>query len=290
MNGRRIAYSADELLFVCARRHLPRAELHWAFVAKFGRRDVEVRHLKALCTRNGWTTDRAAFSPDDDAVLRERFADTATAQLAADMGRSYGSVVARAKLLGLRKSDAFRASRASGRLQRGDRIGAATAFKKGHAPKNKGVKRPEGWAPGRMRETQFGAGMPSWNTKPIGSVRVIDGYEFTKVKNGDGAVWTANWKQTHVIKWEALHGPIPVGHCLKCADGDQLNTAPTNWHLIPRTLLPRLNGSRGTRLRYDAAPAELKPILLTTAKLAHAISRRRAHGGANVAATAQGDA
>jgi len=290
MNRRRIAYSADEMLFVCSLRHLPRAELHRAFVATFGRRDVEVRHLKALCTRNGWSTDRAAFSADNDAVLRERFADTATAQLAADMGRSYGSVVARAKFLGLRKSDAFRASRASGRLQRGDRIGAATAFQKGHAPKNKGVKRPEGWAPGRMRETQFGARMPSWNTKPIGSVRVIDGYEFTKVKNGAGAVWTANWKQTHVIKWEALHGPIPVGHCLKCEDGDQLNTDPTNWHLIPRNLLPRLNGSRGTRLRYDAAPADLKPILLTTAKLAHAVSRRRAHGGANVAAAAQGDA
>lgn len=274
MNGRRIAYSADELLFVCARRELPRADLHRAFVAHFGRHDVEVRHLKALCTRNGWTTDRAAFTPADDAVLRERFADTTSAEIAAHMGRSYGSVVARAKFLGLRKSDAFRASRASGRLQRGDRIGVATAFQRGHAPKNKGVKRPKGWAPGRMRETQFGAGRPAWNHKPIGSVRVIDGYEFTKVTNEANVSWTTNWRQTHVINWETLNGPVPAGHCLKCADGNLRNTAPANWHLIPRNLLPRLNGSRGTRLRYDEAPAELKPILLTTAKLAHAVKAR----------------
>lgn len=274
MNGRRIAYSADELLFVCARRELPRAELHREFVAHFGRHDVEVRHLKALCTRNGWTTDRAAFTPADDAVLRERFSDTTSAEIAARMGRSYGSVVARAKFLGLCKSDAFRASRASGRLQPGDRIGVATAFQRGHAPKNKGVKRPEGWSPGRMRETQFGAGRPVWNHKPIGSVRVIDGYEFTKVTNKANVAWTTNWRQTHVINWETLHGPVPAGHCLKCADGNLRNTAPTNWHLIPRNLLPRLNGSRGTRLRYDEAPAELKPILLTTAKLAHAVKAR----------------
>lgn len=275
MNGRRIAYTADELLFVQARCELPRAELHRAFVAHFGRRDVQVRHLKALCTRYGWSTNRAPFLPADDAMLRERFVDTATAQLAADMGRSYGSVVGRARLLRLRKSDAFRASRESGRLQPGDRIGAATAYQKGYAPQNKGVKRPKGWAPGRMRETQFGVGRPAWNHKPIGSVRLVDGYEFTKVANHTGGVaWTKNWRQTHVINWEALHGPIPAGHCLKCADGNQRNTAPANWHLIPRNLLPRLNGSRGTRLRYDAAPNELKPILLATAKLAHAAKSR----------------
>jgi hypothetical protein len=276
MRGGAIAYSPNELLFVCARRDLPRVELHQAFRAAFGRPDVRVEHIKALCTRNGWTTGRGElFSPTDDALLSERFADTPTAALAAQLGRSYGAVAARARTMGLRKSDAFRASRASGRLQRGDRIGAATCFQKGHLPKNKGVKRPAGWSPGRMGTTQFAKGQAAWNLKPIGSVRVIDGYEFTKVDNDADAVWTVNWRQTHTMKWEALHGPVPDGQCLKSIDGNRRNTDPTNWVLIPRAILPRLNGGRGKRLGYDQAPAELKPLLLTTAKLAHAVKQRR---------------
>ena len=280
MNRGAISYSEDERAFVCAHRDRPRAALHAAFVAQFSRTDVTVAHLKALCVRAGWTTDRnKPFSPTDDALLREHFSDTPTKQLAVQLQRSYGAVAARAHALGLRKSDVFRASRASGRLQCGDRIGTATCFQKGHAPQNKGVKRPDGWSPGRMRETQFAAGQTSWNRKPVGSVRVIDGYQCTKVRTGR-AVWTENWRQTHTIKWEALHGPVSDDMCLKCLDGDRLNTDPTNWHLIPRALLPRRNGGRGKRLGYDRAPVELKPILLTTAKLAHAVTRRRAQGAA----------
>jgi hypothetical protein len=47
-----------------------------------------------------------------------------------------------------------------------------------------------------------------------------------------------------------------------------MNTDPANWELIPRALLPRLNGRH--TLAYDPAPAELKPALLATAKLEHA--------------------
>ncbi|MNY11322.1 hypothetical protein D3C86_1443450 [compost metagenome] len=70
--------------------------------------------------------------------------------------------------------------------------------------------------------------------------------------------------------WEALNGPVPEGYCLKCLDGDKTNTDPANWTAISRGVLPRLNGGRATRIMaYDTAPDELKPALLTIAKIDH---------------------
>lgn len=70
----------------------------------------------------------------------------------------------------------------------------------------------------------------------------------------------------HRYLWEQANGPIPEGMCLKCL-GEKSNTDPSNWMLIPRGLLPRLNGKSGRN--YDAAPAELKPIIMATAQLEH---------------------
>ena len=275
MKGARIAYSEAELAFISARRDRPRAEIRQAFVEAFGRDDVTVAHITSLCKRKRWVTARADYSPADDAVLRAQFADTPTAVLAQQLGRPAVSVSHRAARLGLKKSAAYLATPAAGRMQRGTTLGASTQFVKGAAPANKGKKYPKGWAPGRMSGTQFVKGQSGWNHKPIGYERVVADYTFTKVSDVRNVSWTVNWKLTHVLKWEALHGPVPDGQCLKSRDGNRLNTDPTNWQLIPRAILPRLNGGRGKRLGYDQAPAELKPLLLTTAKLAHAVTQRR---------------
>lgn len=58
MKGRTIEYSAEELAFVESRKTLPRRELHAAFVRTFGRNDVSLIHLTALCKRKGWMTGR----------------------------------------------------------------------------------------------------------------------------------------------------------------------------------------------------------------------------------------
>lgn len=58
MKGRAIHYSAAELRFIEARRTMPRAELRAAFATRFGRDDVTVGHLHALCKRKGWMTGR----------------------------------------------------------------------------------------------------------------------------------------------------------------------------------------------------------------------------------------
>ena len=67
----------------------------------------------------------------------------------------------------------------------------------------------------------------------------------------------------HRWLWEKKHGPLPKGFVLKCK-GDKSNSDPSNWELVSRAVLARLNQSRD---RYDIAPAELKPTIMAIAKL-----------------------
>jgi hypothetical protein len=282
MRGARITYSEAELAFIESRRDRPRAEICAEFVLAFGRTDVRVEHITALCKRQRWNTARTTYTAAEDAVLLARFAETPTAQIAAVLNRSPGSVTHRARLLGLAKSAAYLATAASGRMQSGTDIGARTYFRRGEPSHNTGRTYPKGWAPGRMAETQFVKGQGGWNHKPIGFERVAGQYTFTKVSDIRHVPWTVNWKLTHVLKWEAIHGPVPSDQCLKNIDGNRLNTNVENWQLIPRAILPQLNGGRGKRLGYDAAPAELKPVILAVAKLSHTITKKRTLTGQGV--------
>lgn len=268
-----IDYSDIELALIESLQGLPRALIHAEFREVFQRDDVSEGHIKALCTRNGWTT-RAQFSGHDDQVLRERYPHISTARLARELKRSTSAVYQRAYKLGLQKSEAYLASPDACRLRRGDNVGVASRFKKGQTPANKGVKRP-GWAPGRMRDTQFTKGQKGWNWKPVGSVRTIDGYQYTKVSDVRRVPYTVNWKATHILQWEALHGPVPEGHALKSVDGNRLNIDPANWTLISRSVLPRLNGGRLGRIGYDKAPSELKPTIMAVSQLEHAVRRQK---------------
>lgn len=212
---------------------------------------------------------RRRWTAEDDALVRALYPVTKTEALAARLGRSLSSTYQRARTLGLAKSAAYLASPAACRTN--GRQGIGTRFAKGHVPANKGVKRPAGWAPGRMRETQFTKGERRGVAvklyKPIGTERVSkDGYLERKVN--DGMPLQRRWRAVHLIRWEEINGTLPKGHALKCLDGDKSNTDPSNWTLVPRALLPRLNGKYGRD--YDAAPADLKPAILAIAKLEHA--------------------
>lgn len=274
MRGRAVRYTADEIAFVRELAELPRLIIHAEFVAMFWRPDVSVENIAALCKREGWVT-RYGWSPEQDALMRTHFPHMPTARVAAMVGRSESSTSKHATTLGLTKDPAYLASEASGRMQPGDARGAATRFRKGQAPQNKGVTHRPGWAPGRMRDHQFKPGQKGTRWKPVGSTRLIDGFVYVKVSDIPKVPHTVNWKAVHIQRWEADHGPVPKDHALKCRDGNRLNTDPSNWECIPRAILPQLNGGRAKRLSYDDAPAELKPIVMTRAKLTHAIKRRQ---------------
>ncbi len=167
------------------------------------------------------------------------------------------------------------------RKRKGWKTGRTGKFAKGQEPVNKGATCAPGTG-GRhpnARRTQFQPGERRGVAvklyKPIGTERMSkEGYRERKVH--DGMPLQSRWRAVHLIEWEAVNGPIPDGHCLKCVDGDRTNTAHTNWELVSRALLPALNGGRHKRrLAYDEAAAELKPALLTMAKVEHRVRELR---------------
>lgn len=176
------------------------------------------------------------WEPADDEVLRQRFPDTRTATLATELGRTRQAIDARSKILGLHKSAAYLASPAACRLRRGDHVGAAYRFPKGHVPANKGLRRP-GWGPGRMKATQFKPGVATrW--MPVGSRRLIDGYTYIKLTDVRQVPHTHNWFPEHVIDWEIAHRrPVPPGHALRFKNGDRTDLRLDNLELISRRAL-----------------------------------------------------
>lgn len=167
------------------------------------------------------------------------------------------------------------------RKRKGWKTGRSGCFEKGMTPHNKGKACPEGVG-GRhpnARRTQFKKGNRTGRAneryQPIGAERLSkEGYRERKVH--DGLPMQSRWQMVHRIEWEAVNGPVPKGHCLKCLDGNKLNTDPSNWECIPRALLPRLaGGNRYSRvLAYDDAEPELRPTILTVAKLEHRARKR----------------
>lgn len=166
------------------------------------------------------------------------------------------------------------------RKRKGWMTGRTGQFAKGSVAHNKGKRCPEGVG-GRhpnARRTQFKKGQEPHNTQFLGHERMSkDGYvEISVAETNPHTGYGRRYKHKHVHLWTEKNGPVPKGHALKCLDGNKLNTDPSNWEAIPRGLLPRLNGGKATRvMAYDSAPDELKPTLLTIAKLDHQIKQKR---------------
>lgn len=166
------------------------------------------------------------------AVLEARYADTRTADLAAELGLRESQVYQQARRLGLAKSAAFLASNLSGRLIYGHERGGATRFKKGQAPANKGLRRP-GWHRGRMQETQFKKGAKPHTWQPIGTEVIREGYVWVKVRD-DRRPTYKNWVSKHQHLWEQAHGPVPAGHIVRFKDNDRTNLALDNLECVSR--------------------------------------------------------
>lgn len=165
--------------------------------------------------------------------------------------------------------------------RKGWMTGRTGRFAKGQASPNKGKVCPPGKG-GRhpnAQKTQFTKGSRSGRAealyRPVGTERVSrEGYLERKIH--DGMPLHSRWRGVHLIRWEERHGRVPQDHCLKCRDGNRQNTDPDNWACIPRAMLPYLNGWRG--FDYEAAPAALRPTILTIAELRHRTREVRSSG------------
>lgn len=260
MQGRRISYSGAEMAWLEANRMMVISDYHRAFLAAFARADVTAPQLHGLRKRKGWKVGRAAgrtagrhlrYSTAEISWLRENctlsIADYHQAFIAAF---SRDDVTAQ-KLNALRK-------------RMGWKTGRTGQFGPGSKPWNTGKKvcvpgSEKGW---------FKKGQHPQNTKYAGHERMNrEGYIEISINETDPHTgFERRYVHKHVWLWEAANGPVPEGMVLKSVDGNKANTDPSNWMPISRGVLVGLNGYK-RRLRYDQAPAELKPTLLALAKL-----------------------
>ncbi len=271
MKGRQIQYSDRELAWIKRNSKKPRAELARKFAKKFDRHDVEVRHISALCRRNRWLVGEAAktrrkgvlrvFTPAQVTWLKDN-ANLSRAEVhPAFIERFPGTDITRAQIVGFRKRN-------------GIKTGRSGHFTPGQKSWNKGKKLPVN--PNSAKH-HFKPGHRPKNRVPLGSERISDGYVEIKVAMPNphtGA--STRFVQKHRYLWERQRGPIPQDHVLKCLSADRTDCDPSNWELVPRGLLPRLNGKCGRN--YDAAPDALKPTILAIAKLEHAARNTTSNG------------
>jgi hypothetical protein len=157
----------------------------------------------------GILTPRAVWSDEEVAVLRQLYPNFKTEDVATMVGRTLGQTYQKAAALGLKKSTAYLASPAACRLRRGDNVGEAGRFQKGHTTWNKGTNFVSG---GRSADTQFKPGQAPPNTMPIGSTKFDkSGTLLQKVSDAKGNN-SKRWRGVHELVWIAANGPLPAKH------------------------------------------------------------------------------
>lgn len=202
---------------------------------------------------------RTIWTPAQDAILTSRYPNEKTDVIAQALGLKVHIVYKRATTLGLKKSDAFFSSEASGRTN--GQHGGATRFKKGGTSWNLGKKGLDFGG----KETRFKPGASPHNYMPVGSEKIADGYVWVKLAD------PKTWKQKHHIVWKDIHGEYPKkGFVLHFKDGNRLNIAPDNLELLSRKewIL------RNTIQQY---PAPLKQLIRLNAKLRRKVNEHEQH-------------
>lgn len=153
-------------------------------------------------------TSRRLWSNDDILILRLRYSNEPSKNLAEYMQRSAASISQMAAKIGIKKSKEY---------MRNSEL--STLFKKGHATWNAGMT---GVTFGG-KETQFKPGSRPKNTAEIGSYRMNgDGFLQRKIGNKSGSA-SNRWRCVHEIVWTDAHGPMPPKHIVVFKPGMRTN-------------------------------------------------------------------
>lgn len=166
--------------------------------------------------QNRWTSA-------DEQRLRDLYGHLPASTIASELGRSKSAIKNRVNAL---------------KLTKGENSGC---FPQGHAPWNKDTNYTAG---GRSPETRFKPGHRGGKAaqlyRPIGSERISkDGYLERKIN--DDLPFQKRWRAVHILNWEAINGPLPVGHAVVFRDGNKQNFALDNLELVSRADLMRRN-------------------------------------------------
>lgn len=205
----------------------------------------------------------------DIALLRGRFADSRTDDLARALGRSYSTVAQKAAKLGLRKSAAYLASPDAHRL---DGIkGLRTRIQPGATPWNKGRPGSTGTQPG-CRATQFKpggmSGAAQHNYVPIGSLRITKDGLLERKLNDSHPVPARRWVAVHRLVWIEAHGDIPAEHVVVFRPGRKT----TDLQMIVADGLELL--TRAQNMRRNSVHSRYPPEVARLVQLRGAITRQ----------------
>ena len=189
-------------------------------------------------------------------IIKKRFSNERTQDLANDLGLTYSQVANRAFSMGLKKSIEFKMSDKSGR-QNLIEGGKPFRYPKGHQPHNKGVAMSSD-VYNRVKPTMFKKGGKPHNTQPVGTIHFRTDkagrtYAYIKIKDSD-------WRLMHRVVWEQHNGPIPPGHVVRFKDGNTMNWDINNLEMFHQSGNMELNTIR----RF---PAELQEVIKLKSKL-----------------------
>lgn len=208
--------------------------------------------------RDKWTKQQLC-------MLDRLYPDNPAAKLVPIIGHSLSAIYRMAKLRGLSKSDIFKASDLSGRIQQGKQSEAmkANQFKPGAKAWNKGKK---GWCAPGSEKTQFLKGHLPHNTKHNGAISIRKdkrGVPYYHIR-----IEKCRWIYYQRYVWEKVNGPVPPNTCVIFIDGNTLNCSIDNLKLITR----QENVLRNSINRYGP---ELRQIIQLTSKAQKLINNHK---------------
>jgi hypothetical protein len=198
------------------------------------------------------------LTPDKIAILKEKFSNTRTKDLALELGVSHHTVTGVAGKLGIKKSEEYLKLYA-GRLKEGNQ--AKTFFPKGHKPWNAGTKGLTGANTGSFKKGQKPHNaLDDWQ-----EVFYTDsnGKKYLKIKVP--GVKVSVFK--HIYLWEQHHQKkVPKNYLIRFKDGDTLNLDMDNLECITRKENMLKNSIHNL-------PAELKETILLVKNLNNKIKK-----------------
>jgi hypothetical protein len=203
------------------------------------------------------------WTPEEIELLIANYPEKPNMELVEIVGRSYGAITSRASAMGLKKTDAYKASM----IHRAVANGEQYRFKKGQEPKNKGQKMTETMYQ-RLKPTMFKKGQQPKNTKKEGEIsirydKLNKPYKWIKVGN--------KMLPLHTILWEKEHGALPAGYNVVFKNGNTLDARIENLECISNAELMLRNSIQ----RY---PNELQQTIKMLSKLNKIIYEKQDRG------------
>ena len=105
---------------------------------------------------------------------------------------------------------------------------------------------------------------------PIGTITLRGSFYYEKI--ADSPDWDKNWKQKHLLVWEAANGPVPPDCLVTFLDGDTHNYSLENLALVTKHENLMLSQDH---LRFKNPELTKTGILITKVKLAASSQKKR---------------